>query len=493
MVLKQLIHDTKSFYGITDTGGLIWLRDLKGDGTNSPDGFTGWAPNSGHQIGTGWGDGSRIFAGSDLGVIYVIKPNGDLLWYRDTAQDGSNGAAGRSGWDHNSGHKLASGWNVYSHIAAGAQGAIYAINQAGQMIWHKHLNSASPAPGLAPELATAAGKQIGIGWGNVSRLLYSNASPNGAPSLITHAVLYAIRPTGELLWFRDDKQDGSNGPGGGGWAQHSGAQIGTGWNVPLVVSSGSGILYAVKPLGDLHWYRDLHADGTAGWAPNSGAQIGAQWWTTPTYVFSVDSVQVINQKSKTGYADNDFLSLVWTVTDSATKNTTTSSKTLQVGGATFSGQTIGGPFSTDPIPLATGYSLTLALLLTNLGASENDKQFSQAIDLTGKILDVVAPIGGAIISTVVTGDPDLGELIGAAISGAFNTVVTVANSLAGAFGLTGRPNCNGEVFHDTWTYDQANFPASVGVEGTRHYDGPQSNSDCGHAPSTTITFALRQL
>ncbi len=34
--------------------------------------------------------GSVHILGDENGVIYVVKPSGDLLWYKDLAQDGTS-------------------------------------------------------------------------------------------------------------------------------------------------------------------------------------------------------------------------------------------------------------------------------------------------------------------------------------------------------------------------------------------------------------------
>ena len=65
---------------------------------------------------------SRIFAGSEPGVIYAQKPNGELYWYRDELCDGSNNPNGSSGWDPKSGRHIGSGWKQFVHVCAGLNG-----------------------------------------------------------------------------------------------------------------------------------------------------------------------------------------------------------------------------------------------------------------------------------------------------------------------------------------------------------------------------------
>src|SRR5436189_47557 len=87
-------------------------------------------------------------------------------------------------------------------------------------------------------------------------------------------VIYAVKPTGELLWYQYD-------PDLQMWDPNSGSQIGIGWDEFVhVFSGGTGVIYAIKPTGELLWYQDTLRDGTnganaeQGWDPNSGSQIG---------------------------------------------------------------------------------------------------------------------------------------------------------------------------------------------------------------------------
>jgi hypothetical protein len=103
--------------------------------------------------------------------------------------------------------------------------------------------------------------------------------------------IYAVTGDGSLLWYRDELRDGSNGPNAErGWAPGSGNQIGIGWDAFTSVftpGAGDGIIYAVTPTSDLLWYRDELRDGSngpnaeRGWAPGSGNQIGIGWSIEP--------------------------------------------------------------------------------------------------------------------------------------------------------------------------------------------------------------------
>jgi len=58
---------------------LLYYRDVFGNGTNAPDGSTGWGANSGNAIGFGWSAFRQVLSGGD-GVIYAVTEDGRLLW-----------------------------------------------------------------------------------------------------------------------------------------------------------------------------------------------------------------------------------------------------------------------------------------------------------------------------------------------------------------------------------------------------------------------------
>src|SRR3954451_5778526 len=106
MAFKQVVGtNSGNIYAITASGGLLWYKDLKQDGTNGSCGETGWHINSGSQVGFGWENFKHVFSGAN-GIIYAITPTGELLWYQDLLQDGTNGSLAESGWHLNSGSQI---------------------------------------------------------------------------------------------------------------------------------------------------------------------------------------------------------------------------------------------------------------------------------------------------------------------------------------------------------------------------------------------------
>src|SRR6516165_4790230 len=164
MAFTDVFSDGGVIYAVTNSGALLWYQDLKRDGTNGPHAEAGWASNSGSQISSGWDGFDHVFSGDD-GVIYAIKPTGELLWYRDVKRDGSNGADGGSGWDSHSGNQIGFGWDQFKRVFYGGNGIIYAIKPTGELFWYQDVkrdgtNGANAQTGWAP----GSGNQIGFGW-----------------------------------------------------------------------------------------------------------------------------------------------------------------------------------------------------------------------------------------------------------------------------------------------------------------------------------------
>ncbi|WP_432877273.1 tachylectin-related carbohydrate-binding protein [Kribbella sp. CA-245084] len=276
MAFTHVLGDEVSIYAAAVDGSLLWYRDELHDGTNGPHAERGWAANSGNHIGEGWTNFRHVISGGN-GLIYAVTDSGDLLWYRDDLRDGSNGPHAERGWAANSGNHIGEGWTNFRHVISGGNGLIYAVTDSGDLLWYRDdLRDGSNGPHAERGWAANSGNHIGEGWTNFRHVI---SGGNG--------LIYAVTDSGDLLWYRDDLRDGSNGPHAErGWAANSGNHIGQGWTNFAALTApgdGSGIIYAITDAADLLWYRDDLRDGTngphaeRGWAANSGNHIGQGW------------------------------------------------------------------------------------------------------------------------------------------------------------------------------------------------------------------------
>lgn len=108
-------------------GRLFWNKH-----TSPDDGPVEWQPDSGTEIGSGWNTPMATLVSGGDGVLYVTRPNGDLLWhaprdFRDVS----------SPWDRIT---IAEGWDDYESFVASSTGVIYARTRDGKLYWFRHLN-----------------------------------------------------------------------------------------------------------------------------------------------------------------------------------------------------------------------------------------------------------------------------------------------------------------------------------------------------------------
>lgn len=256
--------DRGIFYRVADNGDLLWYQDLRQDGTNGMDGTTGWAAASGSRIGTGWAGFSQVFSGGG-GHLYAIKPTGELLWYRDTQRNGT------PGWAPGSGRQIGAGWNMFSTVFSGGNGVIYGVKPTGELLWYRDLRrDGSNAPNGSTGWDGASGTTVGTGWGGFQQVF---SGGNGA--------IYAITDLGLLRWYRDTRWDGRAGSGSR-WDARSGSAIGQGWDVfTTAMPGGNGIIYALTVDGFLLWYHDLAGNGTSQWAGQGlGCTVRGGWFLT---------------------------------------------------------------------------------------------------------------------------------------------------------------------------------------------------------------------
>lgn len=238
-----------NIYAVKDNGDLVYYKDLARNGVAQ------WSNNGvARTIDTGWDKYIDVFPGGD-GVLYAITPAGDLVFFKDLARDGTRR------WSSGSGKVIGSGWQSFLHVISGGGGVLFAIGYNGDLMYYKDLardGTARWENGGTPALWDK-------GWHHF-RSVFSGG--NG--------VLYAIEPNGELWIFKDHitTKDPAR-----KWQFAISARIGTGWQTFSTVSSGgSGIMYAITPSGQLMFYHDLAQNGTYNWLHGGqGKQIGSGW------------------------------------------------------------------------------------------------------------------------------------------------------------------------------------------------------------------------
>ena len=237
-----------SIYAVVDNGDLLYYRDQARNGSAN------WAFGGvGQKIGSGWRNFRQVFSGGD-GIIYAINSGGDLLYYRDQARNGTaNWAFGGVG------QKIGNGWGNFRQVFSGGDGIIYAVTPEGDLLYYRdHARN-----GTENWAFGGNGQKIGNGWNFLE--VFSGA--NG--------VMYGIASTGDLFYYFDEARNGTS-----RWSFDGiGQRIGRGWNgFWTVFSGGGGIVYAITTSGDLLYYRDEARNGIFKWSYDGiGQKIGSGW------------------------------------------------------------------------------------------------------------------------------------------------------------------------------------------------------------------------
>jgi hypothetical protein len=106
---------------------------------------------------------------------------------------------------------------------------------------------------------------IGTGW-DAYRLLFAGGE----------GVVYGVRNDGKLYWMRNRAYRDMN--AGDPYSWDGPKQVGTGWDVfSHVFSMGGGVLYGVRPDGEVFWYRhEGFATGEPKWSEALGVASGWQ-------------------------------------------------------------------------------------------------------------------------------------------------------------------------------------------------------------------------
>jgi len=230
----------------------------------------------------------------------------------------------------------------------------------------------------------------------------------------------------------------------------------------------------------------------------------------PRAYLSFDRFEILNQKTDTKHSDNDWLCMVWTVNDKAYSKTVP--LVNQAGSQVLHSGDVLRPFS-DYVICDSRDTVTVTYMVINLSAIESwGDQAAKASEFTEQVLRLVAPIyllaaqvvlgvmapGAELVFEKLAGaaQPLLDKLSGAIgdlLDTAFQDAITpLLKEIVDAIEefLGGRPNCNGEVFHD-YVIFLPHQPAKE-LRISKTYAGPQNNSNCGNAPHTKVDLHMHR-
>jgi hypothetical protein len=212
------------------------------------------------------------------------------------------------------------------------------------------------------------------------------------------------------------------------------------------------------------------------------------------FVFQVDSLEVRLQKADSDHSDSDWLTLIVTVIDPVSQTSRTlPAKTHHLEGNIKTGDVIAGAFGTEPFQANETDVVVVNYVITNLGSSDTEEQFAQAVRVTNKVVSIAGPIIGAAVG-LFFGSPGEGLKLGKEIAGGIDKGIAILSDVFDFFGLhAAPPNCNGVVLNDTVTYQPGDLLRAVHQPGFREYTGPQEQSRCGGAPESKLNFSVHRV
>jgi hypothetical protein len=151
-------------YAIHDDGRLLFFHDQLRDGTHAPDGSTGWA--GGNQVGQHFENIRQLVDGGD-GILYAIHDDGRLLFFQDQLRDGSNAPDGSTGWV--GGNQVGQHFENIRQLVGGGDGILYAIHDDGRLLFFQdQLRDGSNAPDGST--GWVGGNQVGQHFENIRQL-----------------------------------------------------------------------------------------------------------------------------------------------------------------------------------------------------------------------------------------------------------------------------------------------------------------------------------
>ena len=209
---KQVFADGAGHvYYLQENGDLYWNNHI-----GLLDGSFRWSQTSNSLVKKGLGRDCKAVFAAGGGVIYVIKENGDLLWYKHLGyQDGS------ATWDTGSGKKVGNGWNDNYAVFSGGNGVIYLLDKNLDLFWYKHAGFATGSDswygGKSNKIANwkmkVSRQIISVGWGHI----------------------YVVDGDGSLRYY--NHLGFINGTAT--WGPGSGNKVGTGWSGMKTIGMGS--------------------------------------------------------------------------------------------------------------------------------------------------------------------------------------------------------------------------------------------------------------
>jgi hypothetical protein len=146
-------------YAVTPGGELRWYRHY---GYQTGGGLETWHSSGYKTVGQGWGHYLHLFSGG-RGIIYAVHPDGELRWFK---HNGYLSGEGLETWEpQDTGFKkVGSSWHTFKQVFWAGDGIIYGIKENGDLRWYRHDEY------LTGSADWSGNKSVGRGWQNFNHV-----------------------------------------------------------------------------------------------------------------------------------------------------------------------------------------------------------------------------------------------------------------------------------------------------------------------------------
>ena len=197
-------------------------------------------------------------------------------------------------------------------------------------------------------------------------------------------------------------------------------------------------------------------------------------------ILSFDQIEIVEQKSDGRYSDNDWMMITWFVDDKVIRTDKFPLLSLNGGVGLKSGDGI-TPFTSE-VDCLDDDIVTAAYNVVNLGSTDLSDQADAAAQIANNVSQALTqaylkavevyleyfsdiPFSSLLADQIADFAPDIVSTVGAAYT---DVIVPLLNDLIQEIQiLIGRPNCNGDVFHDVAVFKPGQ-PVPDSTSGTKY-------------------------